>query len=175
MSAILPNPLAYAFEDAVEQAAQSWLIANGLKNVDRQRGNDSLPTPRVECHALFGGFQQNEHYYISPAAWAANVAAGLDMSKPSNQPRWLDIGVGQLILKVVTRRDDKDMTHPMLRGTCRFLMQNADAISNKMTLHAVEKIIESTSTATYEDDKTHDVSALSFAVWLRILPAAFPP
>jgi len=43
-----------------------------------------------------------------------------------------------------------------------------------MKYHIVEKMIESTSTITFEADKMHDVSALSFPVTLRIRSEFFP-
>lgn len=162
---MLPRMEIYQFEDQLEQAVQAWLLKNGVNDVSKQRDfpvkledgtTQILKTPRVEAKLLFGGFGQNEHYHVN--------AAG----------RWLDIAVGTLYLKVVTRRSGSEPSHSYLRGLCRYLMQQASQISGLMKYHQIEKIIEQPSTVTFEADKLHDHSALSFQVWLRIRSEFFP-
>lgn len=157
-----PNPNVYWFEDALETACQGWLTANGINDPAKQRDEkiegQTLTTPRVECKCIFGGFDQNEHYYV----------------RQSDGARWLDIGAGQLFVKIVTRREPGDSTHSILRGMCRQLMQHADEISALMPLHQIEKIIEQPTAVNIDDSRKHDISALGFAVWLRIRSTAFP-
>lgn len=163
--ATLPPMQVYDFETQFEMGVQAWLLVNGVNEVKKQRedkidtdgGKKTLRTPRVEARCLFQGFGPNEHYHIG-----------------TDNRRWLDIGKGTLYLKIVTRRDEKDQIHSALRGLCRYLMQQVPQISAMLKYHKVEKMIEQNSTVTLEADKNHDVSALSFDVWLRIRPEHFP-
>jgi hypothetical protein len=161
----LPPMQIYQFEDQLEQAVSAWLLKNGVNDVSKQRDMpvkledgtvQNLKTPRVVPKVLFGGFGQNEHYYINSVG------------------RWLDIGVGTLYLKIVTRRDTSEPTHAYLRGLCRYLMQQASQITGLLKYHQIEKIIEQQSTASLGADKLHDLSSLSFQTWLRIRPEFFP-
>lgn len=152
-----PNPQIYCFEDELEKSVCAWLVENGINDPKKQRSNDNLLTPTVEVRFLFNGFV-SEHYWINQ----------------TTKERWLDLGAGTLYLKVVTRRDDADQVHAKIRGTCRWLMQNRDKISGKMTLHRVDKIVEQASGVTFDNASKHDISSLSFAINMSILPAAFP-
>ena len=156
-----PNPAVYYFEDAVEKAVQGWLAQNGVNDPAKQRDEkldgQTLVTPRVEVKSIFGGFEQNEHYYIR-----------------SDGQRWLDIGAGQLYLKIVTRREAGESAHSILRGQCRALIQQAAAISALMPLHWVEKIIEQPTAINFDEERKHDISAISFQIWIRIRPTSFP-
>lgn len=155
----------YQFEDEFERAVVALLFKNGVNDPAKQRDypiklEDGTPaklkTPRVEVKLLNGGFATIEHYYVN------------------NIGKWLDIAAGTVYLKVVTRRDASEPSHSYLRGLCRYVMQQVPAISAVMKYHLVEKMIETQSTATFEADKLHDVSALSFQVWLRIRNTFFP-
>jgi hypothetical protein len=149
----------------METAVSAWLMENGINDPKKQQDSSTdvdgkkitLKTPRVEVKFLSSGLTR-EHYYVNQ----------------TTRNRWLDMADGVLYLKIVTRRQDSDPSHSILRGTCRYLMQFASSISGKMVNHVIEKIIEASSTITVEADKNHDVSALSFPTTLRILPAAFP-
>lgn len=160
-----PNMRIYMFEDEFEKAICSHLIANGVNDPKKQREHKldadgsvvPLKTPRVETKFLGGGFTR-EHYWV-------NTSTG---------ERWLDIFSGVLYLKIVTRRDEKETSHSYLRALCRWLMQQVSTISAKMNLHQIEKMLEQSSAITFEADKIHDVSTLSFQVDLRIRPTAFP-
>lgn len=149
----------YAFEDALEKAVGGWLAKNGINDPVKQRDEkadgSALKTPRVEVKAIFGGYP-SEHYFVN--------AAG---------NRWLDIGAGTLFLKVVTRREPGEISHAMLRGQCRGVMQFAAEISALMPLHKIEKIIEQPTAINIDEERKHDISALQFSVWQRIRPEAF--
>lgn len=153
------NPEIYAFEDAMETAVESWLLANGINDPAKQQGEGLLVTPRVEIKFLSSGFAGREHYY-----------------NPSQGVRWLDIAGGLLILKIVTQRTGgvRSKEHASLRGGCRWLMQHANELSDRMPLHRIEKIIESQNSISFQDDQNHDISALGFDVAIRIRPEAFP-
>lgn len=158
-----PNPEIYFFEDKLEEAVQAHLLANKITNGVKQRDDAKdadgkkapLETPRVEVKVLFQGFP-TEHVWISPT-----------------NERWLDIGYGQMLLKIVTRRDGPK-SHAYYRGMCRWLMQNRGVISAKLTFHILEKIVEQSTTISISGDETHDISVLSFNVAMKIKPTSFP-
>lgn len=162
----LPPMQIYAFEDELEKAVQSFLLMNGVNEVSKQREDrlnldgkvHTLRTPRVQAQCVFHGFGPNEHYYVVP----------------STGIRWLDIGKGTLYLKVVTRREVNEQSHAALRGLCRYLMQQVQKISTLLKYHIVEKMIEQSCTLSFDPDRIHDISALSFDVWLRIRNSNFP-
>lgn len=151
----------YAFEDALETAVQGWLCKNGINDPAKQRDalpeGETLAVPRVEVKSMFGGFGQREHYYVR-----------------SDGARWVDLVDGTLYLKIVTSREPGEVTHAMLRGQCRGLMQFATEISALMPLHQVEKIIEQSTATNIDAERKYDVSSLSFSFTLRIRSSAFP-
>lgn len=155
----------YQFEDELEKAVATILLKNGINDVTKQRDYKikledgtvrTLKTPRVEPKYLCEGLNTLEHYYLVGTT------------------KWLDFAVGTLYLKVITRRDIAEPSHAYLRGLCRYLMQFATAITGAMKYHQIEKIIETQSTTTFEADKLHDVSALTFRTTLRVRGEWFP-
>lgn len=162
----LPPMQIYQFEDEFERAVQTILTQNGVNDVKKQREHkikledgsiQTLKAPRMEVKYLNGGFAQSEHQFITP-----------------DGKRWLDLASGIVYLKIVTRRDVVEPSHAYLRGLGRYVMQQAITISGLMKYHIVEKMMEQSSTVTFEADKIHDTSALSFNVWLRIRNTWFP-
>jgi hypothetical protein len=159
-----PNVKIYCFEDQLEGAVKAWLLKNGLNEVNKQQDDPitidgkkyTLKTPRVEVRFNFAGFS-TEHYHINQ----------------STKETWLDIGYGTLYLKIVTRRDG-NVTHTMLRGTCRWLMQNRGSIGDYLEFHTLEKILEKDSSISFVADEMHDVSVLQFDVKMSIKPSKFP-
>ncbi len=160
-----PNIQIYFFEDAMEAAVQAHLLANGINDVRKQRDDVididgkklTLKAPRVECKFVYQGFSTEK-------VWV----------NQTTKEQWLSTGYGQLILKVVTRRDQSDPTHAWMRGMCRWLMQNRTLINGFMPLHYLEKIIEQSSTISFQADEMHDASAMSFNVAITIKPSSFP-
>lgn len=161
----LPSMQIYQFEDELERAVTAWLQKNGVNDPAKQRDmpvklEDGTPltlkTPRVEAKFLNGGMASKEHYYVN--------AVG----------KWLDLADGTFYLKVVTRRDASEPTHGYLRGLCRYLMQQVPSITALLKYHKIEKLIEAQSTITFEADKLHDLSALSFQTTMRIRSEFFP-
>jgi len=151
----------YAFEDALETAVQGWLSKNGVNDPKKQMHEDvdgrTLTTPRVETKSSFAG-SSREHYYV----------------RQTDGARWPDMADGTLYLKIVTKREAGDVTHAMLRGQCRGLMQFAAEISALMPLHQVEKILEQSTAVNFDADRKYDLSSLSFDFTLRIRSTAFP-
>lgn len=162
----LPPMEIYAFEDEFQRAAETILRKNGVNDVSKQQDSPvklddgttlTLKTPRAEVKFLNGGMAPKEHYFIA-----------------SNNVRWLDFADGIAYVKIVTRRSSKDSSHAYLRGLCRYAMQQVQEISAVMKYHLIEKMIETSSTVSFEADKIHDVSALSFNLTLRIRNTWFP-
>lgn len=163
---MLPPMEIYQFEDQFERAVAAILLKNGVNDpakqwdmpINLEDGTVAhLKTPRVEVKFQNGGLAPKEHYYIA-----------------ANGVPWLDLADGTMYLKIVTRRATPEPSHAYLRGLCRYVMQQVPAISAVMKYHLVEKMIEAASTVTFEADKLHDVSALSFPVTLRIRNEWFP-
>jgi len=151
----------YAYEDALETAVNGWLSKNGVndpkKQMQEEVGDVTLTTPRVETKSSFAG-SAREHYYV----------------RQTDGARWLDMADGTLYLKIVTKREAGEVTHAMLRGQCRGLMQFAAEISALMPLHQIEKIIEQSTGVNFDSDRLYDISSLSFQFTLRIRASAFP-
>jgi len=160
----LPPMQIYAFEDELERAVNSVLLANGVNDPSKQRdwkvdidGTPmALKTPRVQVQFINGGFANREHYYVNSSG------------------RWLDFADGIMYLKIVTRREDGEVSHAALRGLCRYVMQQVSAISAAMKYHLIEKMIETQTAISFDNDRLHDVSALSYQTTLRIRPEWFP-
>lgn len=159
MSATPPKIELYMFEDVLETAAASRLLANRVIDPAKQRDDpeESLKTPRVEIKAVWNGFS-TEHYWINQVT----------------KEKWPDVGEGRLYFKIVTRRGLKEQNHGRLRGTIRWLMQDVRALSVLMTYHRVEKMLEQGTVPDFKQDEYQDISAISFYVKMSILPTAFP-
>ena len=162
----LPPMQIYQFDDELERATSAWLLKNGVNDPVKQRDwniklEDGTPltlkVPRVETKVLFSGFGR-KHYFVVPQTGVP----------------WLDLADGITYLKVVTRRDDKESSHAYLRGLCRYLMQQVPSITPLLKYHKIEEMFETQSTVTFEADRLHDVSALSFQTTLRIRNEFFP-
>jgi hypothetical protein len=152
----------FQFEDQLERAVASILLKNGVNDVAKQRDSQvelpdgkkmTLKTPRVEAKYLSAGLSR-KHYH--PA---------------SGMP---DLSDGILYLKIITRRDVAEPSHAYLRGLCRYLMLFVSDISAVMKFHKIEEMFETQSTTSFEADKNHDVSALTFQTCLRIRSEWFP-
>jgi hypothetical protein len=161
----LPNMEIYKFGKWWQTSVMSWLQQNGINDVKKQKDSSidladgktaTLKTPRVEAKWLGGGFARELYYVV-----------------PQTSQRWLNIYSGIGYLKIVTRRGESE-THDSLEALCRYLMQQVTEISSKMNYHVIEKMLEQSSTISFEADKNHDVSSLSFQTDIRIRTGAFP-
>lgn len=152
----------FQFEDEFERAVAAVLLKNGVNDVAKQRDSQfeladgkkmTLKTPFVSPQFRCSGLTK-KHYH--PASGYPDFADGI------------------LILKIVTRRDVAEPSHAYLRGLCRREMLFVSEISAVMKYHKIEEMFETQSTTSFEADKLHDVSALSFQTTLRIRPEWFP-
>lgn len=165
MPAVPPMEV-FQFEDQLEAGVNAYLRSKGVNDVSKQRdykiefkGEDgntqiaTLKTPRVEPSFISAGCGR-KHYH---------AASGLP-----------DLWDGTLYLKIVTRRDGSEPTHKTLRSLCRYVMLFVSDISALMKFHKIEEMFEIQSSKSFDADKLHDVSALSFQTCLRIRPEFLP-
>jgi len=148
------NPKIHHWESALNVAVASHLSANGISDPKKQRDTGELVTPRAEIKSGFQGYGPNQppHRWIHP-----------------DKTLWPDTRKGTLAIRAVTRRGEKGQDHDGTVGTIRSLLQSCSALSGKMELHKVEKIIEMDSTPTTAPDEHHDATLLTFEVTMRIL------
>jgi hypothetical protein len=152
----------YQFEDAIETAVASHLLANGVNDQQKQRDiqtpdgkTTGLKSPRVEVKVIWNGFgtERGVRYWINQ----------------SDKTKWPDCGDGKLYLTIVTRRGAEDQSHARLRGTCRGLMQSCSALNGRMALHSIEWLREAGNTPEVRNAEHHDVSVMAFDFRIRIL------
>lgn len=149
----LPIPDVYMFEDSLEQACVAVASANGVNDPAKQMDDKGIKTPRVEFKAIFSGPSVDEHYWINQ----------------STKEKFLDCNVGRLYVKIVTRRGADNQDHSRLRGTVRGFMQQASALTSKMTYHRIEKIIEASTSPEFNGPEYQDISGIYYNVKMSIL------
>ncbi len=158
MSATNPNPLIYAFEDALETAiSQDFDNAGVWSATLLQRDNGRLAETRVEAKFISGGFV-DQHYWI-------NQVTG---------EKWLNMSVGNLIIKIATPRTAERSLHAQLRGSIRWRLQQVKTISDLMTYHSLVMMKEVGTTPDFQQNQNVEVSSISCQVVMAILSSAFP-
>lgn len=150
------NPKVHWWEGAINTAAASIVVAAGIHPPAVQRGTEKLDTPRVEFKTALGAFGPNTQ---TPHKWI----------NQSDKTLWPDTRDGQLFAKIVTRRGEKGQDHDATVATVRGLFQSCSALSGRMQVHKVERIVEGASAIGLLTDQHHDETTLSFDFRMRIL------
>lgn len=158
MSATAPNPLIYAFEDALESAVACDLEKSGVWAATLQQRDDArLKTTRVEVKFIFGGFSE-QHYWVNQIT----------------KEKWLNTATGNLLVKICTPRLADRTVHARLRGSIRWRLQQVKTISDLMTLHSLVMMKEVSTTPDFQQDANVEVSSISCQVVMAIKSASFP-
>ena len=145
------------FEFVLNTAVASWLIANGVNDPAKQNDDKGLITPRVEVKSVFGPWGPTPD---KPHLWIAEDGTS-----------WPDCRDGTLYMKIVTRRGDDTQDHDRLVGTVRALLQDRSEISQKMTLHTLNRLAEGGSVPDFDQAQNQVLTALSFSFRMSILYA----
>jgi hypothetical protein len=151
-----PDFHCYDFEGEMEKAASVFLVSNGINDPKKQRDSGDIKTPHVGVQFVFGGFS-SRHVYVDQ----------------DTKEKFPNLASGKLYLKVLTNRDNPEPgnepeNHGRIRAQLRWLMQNAQGISDLMEFHVLTELVESGSTPEIVTDRNFDITRLSFDAMVSI-------
>lgn len=182
-----PDVNIFMVEYWLNRAAASHVSAAIPTDVNKQKDNAGLVTPRIEVKTVWGGWTERRNPVPVAGAQSVTPAAGTVGGVATPAAVWFDMGTGKLAFKVVTKRTDDSSFHDRVVGTIRYLMQlvfetasytpgqpNPLTLSDRMPYHRIARMKDTGATPQFVSNELQDVTALAFDFVLQIRPTAFP-